>query len=137
MWFREEFKLRLDTYKRAIVLVYKYLENIESYHIAHLSSGVNEAIYCHLEAKGGTLKEFVGEQYRVEYESTRAKSLEWYFKCKEIEIELREVLGVVEVYFDGELFVLLDRLIAKGADAARTFCSLDELCSAVEEEYIL
>lgn len=135
VWLKEEFDLRLDTYKTAISLIYKYVEQIENYHIAHLSSGVNEAIFLYIEAKEEAFFEGVKESYRVEYESTREKSLEWYFKCKEVEVELRVALGVVDVYFDSELSGHLDGLIAKGVDAARTFCRVEELYRSVESEY--
>lgn len=136
IWLKEEFKFRLDIYKRAITLVYNYLESIKSYHVAHLSSGVNEAIYCHLEREGGELKERLGESYRLEYESTNVKTLEWYSKCKDVELELREVLGVVEVYFDDQLSECLDALIEKGVDAARTYCDPGGFFKSVEKEWL-
>jgi hypothetical protein len=135
VWFKEEFKLRLETYKKATLLIYKYLEYIKNFHVSHLSSGINEAICCHLERENYELKEIVGGDYRVEYESTREKSLEWYFKCKDIEIELREVLGVVDVYFDDDLSRSLDALVRKGVDAARTYCGLEGFYELVESEF--
>lgn len=106
VWLREEFALKLDTYKKSVFLVNQCNDLIADLQVTYASRETNGLI-SQFKMESEKNKEY----FRGEYNSAMSRLAEANTKLDQLKIDLKETCSILEIYFEDNIASLLRNLL--------------------------
>lgn len=98
VWLREEFALKLDTYKKSVFLISQRNDIISEIQVSYASREINGLV-----ARIPMRSEKNSEYFRDEYEKSNRKLESSNERLERFKIDLKEITSILAIYFTEEI----------------------------------
>lgn len=124
LWLQEESKLKIDTFKRAVVDVARLIDVIRKYQ--HFLSERELALACAgiCKAEGDEESRGLYVQKHKEFEE---RSISAFVEFRNLVVEVGSLFALLSVYFDDEISSCLTDVLGLGHRAIRQKMTLEEI----------
>ena len=131
LWFQEECKLKIDIFKKSVVIVNKFNDKIVNHQIY---SSSRDMALAFSEMKQ-SLDQSARDYYRSEYESFRIKAEASFLDFRAISTELSELSALLAIYFDPSLHELALEIRDKGNLAMKSQFTPIQIAEKINEVF--
>jgi hypothetical protein len=128
LWLREEYKLKIETFKRSTKLINQFNDKIVNHQIYASSRDLALAISNTQQPLEKEVKDF----YRSEYESFRVKAEKSYLEFRDLSFEIGELAALLSIYFENKLYDLALDIRNKGNQAIKAALTPAQIAENIE-----
>lgn len=128
LWLREEYKLKIETFKRSTKLINQFNDKIVNHQIYASSRDIALAISNTQHPLEKEVKDF----YRGEYESFRVKAEKSYLEFRDLSFEIGELAALLSIYFENKLYDLALDIRNKGNQAIKAALTPTQIAANIE-----